>query len=221
MTGTKPWYKSRGVWGAIVTLAVAVGAGGIDVSELDQAEAVDLLMVGGGAVGGLLALVGRIRARDTLTRSFLPLAFVLTTGALLSACALPAVTNTYDQLTGTTLEQRCAGRTLAIERLRARPDAEGERIKRLIDEYEFFVKTFCPPPWGVAPPAVPPNASPAPGPAAMASFEPRLDRMPEWYRTIRCQSCYATCGTRMQSPRHQKTTGAVGGPLVEGGRQTA
>lgn len=61
---SKPWWQSRGVWGSFV----AVGAGvmnavaNIDLTQPIQAELVDIFVSGGTIVGGVIALIGRIRA---------------------------------------------------------------------------------------------------------------------------------------------------------------
>ena len=63
MSGEKPWYKSKGVWGGIIA-AVAAGASafGIDVSAGAQDDIVKHVTSLAGAVGGLLAVVGRVMA---------------------------------------------------------------------------------------------------------------------------------------------------------------
>jgi len=59
----KPWWQSRTVIGAAVTLVSGVGAvAGYGISDQTQAQLTDLLAAGGALVGGVLALWGRIRA---------------------------------------------------------------------------------------------------------------------------------------------------------------
>lgn len=59
----KPWYLSKTVWGSLIAiLAALAGLFDIDLSPADQARAVDLVVQAIGALGGLVALVGRFRA---------------------------------------------------------------------------------------------------------------------------------------------------------------
>ena len=60
---TKKWYESKTIWGGIIALlAAALGAFGYAVDTDMQATIVDLVTVIGTAVGGLLAIIGRIKA---------------------------------------------------------------------------------------------------------------------------------------------------------------
>lgn len=73
---TKPWWRSRAVWGAVVAiLAALAGLFGKAISAEQQAEAVNLLMqaidlfaVAGGVGGGALALWGRLRATAVISK---------------------------------------------------------------------------------------------------------------------------------------------------------
>ena len=57
-----PW-ASRGVWGGIIALVAAIlGAFGYAVGEADQAALVEIGVAVAGAVGGIMAIVGRVRA---------------------------------------------------------------------------------------------------------------------------------------------------------------
>ena len=59
----KPWYLSKTVWGSVVAiLAALAGLFDVDLSTADQARAVDMIVQAIGALGGLVALVGRFRA---------------------------------------------------------------------------------------------------------------------------------------------------------------
>ena len=63
------WLKSRGIWGAVITVVAGVfawfniGEASID----DQGQAVDYLVAIGAAAGGLIALLGRVFAKKKLT----------------------------------------------------------------------------------------------------------------------------------------------------------
>lgn len=61
---SKSWYQSRAVWGGIVSIAFSVaGLFGHDVSgKVDQATVANALVTLGAAVGGVLAIYGRIKA---------------------------------------------------------------------------------------------------------------------------------------------------------------
>ena len=67
MDDIKPWYQSKTVWGAVITLAsMAAALAGIEVSDPDRQALADFLVVAGGAVGGILSLVGRLVARGRI-----------------------------------------------------------------------------------------------------------------------------------------------------------
>lgn len=63
MEEKKQWWESRTIWGGLVAIGAAVaGAFGIAADETTQGDITDLIMVIAGAVGGLLAIYGRLRA---------------------------------------------------------------------------------------------------------------------------------------------------------------
>jgi hypothetical protein len=63
MKEAKPWYQSTSVIGSIVTLASMVLAlSGVNVSEAQASQLADKLMLVGMGVGGVLSLVGRLKA---------------------------------------------------------------------------------------------------------------------------------------------------------------
>lgn len=60
----KPWWASRGIWGGLIAAGAGVaGILGYSVSPADQVALLDLLSALGAALGGLIALVGRLQAR--------------------------------------------------------------------------------------------------------------------------------------------------------------
>lgn len=60
---TKKWYESKTIWGGIIALlGAAAGAFGYAVDADTQASIVDLVTVAGTALGGLLAIFGRVKA---------------------------------------------------------------------------------------------------------------------------------------------------------------
>jgi hypothetical protein len=67
LSGTKPWYASKGVIGPIVaTLALIAGFFGIEIDEATQAVIIDqgtALLTAAVAFGGIvLGLIGRVTA---------------------------------------------------------------------------------------------------------------------------------------------------------------
>lgn len=67
MTDLKPWWQSKTLWGAIVTLiSAALGLAGLDIADSDRAVLVDLLTSLGAATGGVIAIIGRISARNRI-----------------------------------------------------------------------------------------------------------------------------------------------------------
>jgi len=63
----KKWYKSKAVWGGLIAVGSAiVGGFGIVVDAETQNEIADLIVVGAGAVGGLMAIYGRVKANGQI-----------------------------------------------------------------------------------------------------------------------------------------------------------
>ncbi|AYD00242.1 hypothetical protein [Neorhizobium sp. NCHU2750] len=59
----KNWYQSKTVWGALIAVAAsALQLAGLDIGADEQGEMVNIAVTLAGAVGGLLALYGRIVA---------------------------------------------------------------------------------------------------------------------------------------------------------------
>lgn len=60
---TKKWWESKAVWGGIVAvLAGGAGLFGVSLGAEDQAQVVDAVLAIASAVGGLLAVYGRVKA---------------------------------------------------------------------------------------------------------------------------------------------------------------
>ncbi|WP_420408905.1 hypothetical protein [Hoeflea sp.] len=67
MDTTKPWWQSKTLWGALVTIvAAALGFAGIDLADTERETLTEMLTSLGAAVGGLIALIGRISARSRI-----------------------------------------------------------------------------------------------------------------------------------------------------------
>jgi len=70
MDETKVWWQSLTLWGAIITVLAAVaGVFGFTIDLQTQKEIVEYIMVGGSAVGGLMAAYGRIRASKIIVKT--------------------------------------------------------------------------------------------------------------------------------------------------------
>lgn len=67
MTTAKPWYFSRTIWASLVAV-LSGGAGflGVPIAGLDNAEITDALLQAVSAVAGLVAILGRMSAKDRI-----------------------------------------------------------------------------------------------------------------------------------------------------------
>ena len=60
---TKKWWESKAVWGGLIAVVSAVaGAFGIAVDGATQDQIAEYAVVVAGAVGGMLAIYGRLKA---------------------------------------------------------------------------------------------------------------------------------------------------------------
>lgn len=67
MENSKPWYLSRTVWASLVTVAAAVGGlMGMSIGASDQALMSEALLQIVTAVGGIIAVFGRLSATDKI-----------------------------------------------------------------------------------------------------------------------------------------------------------
>jgi hypothetical protein len=63
MNDIKLWYQSKTVWGALVAIAAGLlQMLGVDLDADGQMQLADGLMAFAGAIGGLVALYGRLSA---------------------------------------------------------------------------------------------------------------------------------------------------------------
>jgi hypothetical protein len=69
MESSKPWYLSRTVWASLVTVAAAVGGlMGMSIAASDQALMTEALLQIVTAVGGVIAILGRLSATEKIGR---------------------------------------------------------------------------------------------------------------------------------------------------------
>lgn len=67
MTDMKPWWQSKTLWGAIVAIASSVfGLAGLEFGEADAEVLTGLLTSLGVALGGIIAIVGRLKAKSRI-----------------------------------------------------------------------------------------------------------------------------------------------------------
>jgi hypothetical protein len=63
----KPWYLSRTIWASLVTVFLAVaGLAGITVDGIDNSLLTDTVLQAVTAICGLVAIFGRLAARDKI-----------------------------------------------------------------------------------------------------------------------------------------------------------
>ena len=67
MTSSKPWYLSRTIWASVVTMLTG-GAGliGLPLGGIDSAALTDTILQAITAVSGLIAIMGRISAKERI-----------------------------------------------------------------------------------------------------------------------------------------------------------
>ncbi|WP_375588895.1 hypothetical protein ABWH89_18110 [Hoeflea alexandrii] len=67
MTDIKPWWQSKTLWGAFVAIASsALGLTGFELGETDREALTGLLTSFGAVVGGIIAIVGRLKAKSRI-----------------------------------------------------------------------------------------------------------------------------------------------------------
>jgi uncharacterized membrane protein len=63
MDEMKSWYMSKAVWGGLIAVAAGIaGAFGLTIGQEEQAQLVDIIVVLATSAGGLLAVIGRVKA---------------------------------------------------------------------------------------------------------------------------------------------------------------
>jgi hypothetical protein len=70
MGDLKNWYSSKTIWGALVAIiASAMHFTGVDIAAADRSQIVDAIINISGALGGLLAVYGRVTAKSAIKSS--------------------------------------------------------------------------------------------------------------------------------------------------------
>jgi len=67
MLDLKNWYSSKTIWGAVISVVASVlHFTGIELGAADKSQLVDAIVNISGALGGLLAVYGRVTARAAI-----------------------------------------------------------------------------------------------------------------------------------------------------------
>ncbi|GLS32928.1 hypothetical protein SAMN04488498_108132 [Mesorhizobium albiziae] len=67
MNEIKAWYLSRTIWASLITVATALaGMLGLPVEGLDNSALADTLLQAVAAIAGLVAIFGRLSAKDRI-----------------------------------------------------------------------------------------------------------------------------------------------------------
>lgn len=67
MTTSKPWYLSKTIWASLVTIATATaGLTGVPVGAIDNAALTETLIQAITAISGLIAIFGRLSAKEQI-----------------------------------------------------------------------------------------------------------------------------------------------------------
>jgi len=69
MDGSKTWYRSKTVWGALIAVTASMlQVTGVDLTPDVQSDLADLAVVFAGIIGGALSIYGRIAADTAIRR---------------------------------------------------------------------------------------------------------------------------------------------------------
>lgn len=67
MEDSKPWYLSRTIWASLVTIGcAAAGILGVPVGDEEGAQLTEAILSAVTAVSGLVAIFGRLAAKDRI-----------------------------------------------------------------------------------------------------------------------------------------------------------
>lgn len=67
MVNEKNWHQSKTIWGVLIAFSASIASGGgFDPAEVSNKEVSDALFQVLGVLGSLMAIYGRICARETI-----------------------------------------------------------------------------------------------------------------------------------------------------------
>ena len=67
MTTIKPWYLSRTIWASVVTVLIgAAGLAGLPTAGIDGSSLTDTLLQAVTALSGVIAIAGRLWAKERI-----------------------------------------------------------------------------------------------------------------------------------------------------------
>ncbi len=70
MLNLKPWYLSRTIWASVVTMLMGVaGLAGVPVDGVDNSALTDTFLQAITALSGLIAIFGRVSARQRIGKN--------------------------------------------------------------------------------------------------------------------------------------------------------
>lgn len=68
MLNSKPWYLSKTIWASLVSVALTLaGLMGVPVAAIDSGQAADAILQAASAIAGLVAIFGRLTARERIS----------------------------------------------------------------------------------------------------------------------------------------------------------
>lgn len=69
MDGSKDWFRSKTVWGALIAVAASLlQVAGLELTPDVQNDLADLAIASVGVIGGALSIYGRVSARAVIGR---------------------------------------------------------------------------------------------------------------------------------------------------------
>lgn len=67
MTDLKPWYRSKTIIASLISVATALaGLGGVPLGPVDGSALAESLVEGVAALSGIIAIIGRLSARQKI-----------------------------------------------------------------------------------------------------------------------------------------------------------
>ena len=67
MKDSKPWYLSKTIWASLITIATATGSlAGFPLAGIDKSALTETLIQAITAISGLIAIFGRLSAKERI-----------------------------------------------------------------------------------------------------------------------------------------------------------